>query len=384
MKFGVLFEGQIAHPTRANERQMLLDCVEQAVFAEEMGFDRVWAVEHHALKWYAHMSAPEIFLSVVAARTSRIRVGHGVVCVPFNYNHPVRVAERVATLDILSGGRVDLGVGRGATYQEISTFGIETMEETLEQMVESISMIPRCWADEDLVHDGMLTVPGRPILPKPVQDPHPPLFMACSREETLVLAAKLGIGALAMGWGGPDDIKVKRKIYDDAIASRDESKIVGTVPTNHLAGLSPACVLDDRDTARAIGVRGQLFFQDSIQHWYTGGPEPRADIEGEEAFQALRDRGEKVLDYIAKHLAEMPGQDLVKGGGVSRTAAGGFDPNQCYGNVNDAIEYVERMEDAGADEIMMCFQMGTVPHEVIMESMANVGKYVIPRFRDSR
>ncbi|MEY2554465.1 MAG: hypothetical protein QOC57_2325 [Ilumatobacteraceae bacterium] len=383
MKFGVLFEGQLANPTRASERQLMLDCLEQAVFAEEMGFDRVWAVEHHALKWYAHMSAPEVFLSFVAARTSRIRIGHGVVCVPFNYNHPVRVAERIAMLDILSGGRVDLGVGRGATYQEISTFGIETMEETLEQMIESITMIPQAWDDEDLEYDGpLMKVPKRPILPKPVQDPHPPLYMACSREETLVLAARLGIGALAMGWGGPEDIKIKRKIYDDAIAARDESKIVGKVATNHLAGLSPACVLDDRDAARAIGVRGQLFFQDSIQHWYTGGPEPRGDIEGDAAFAALHDRGEKVLDYIAKHIAEMPGQDLVKGGGVSLTASGGFDPNQCYGNVNDAIEYVERMADAGADEIMMCFQMGTIPHKVIMESMANVGKYVIPRFRD--
>jgi alkanesulfonate monooxygenase SsuD/methylene tetrahydromethanopterin reductase-like flavin-dependent oxidoreductase (luciferase family) len=380
VKFAVLFEGQLAFPTRANERQLMLDCLDQAILADEMGFDRVWAVEHHALKWYAHMSAPEIFLSFVAARTSRIRVGHGVVCVPFNYNHPVRVAERVATMDILSGGRVDLGVGRGATVQELSTFGID-VEDTLDQMVEAIRMIPGCWGDEDFLYEGeLLNVPGRPIIPKPVQDPHPPLYMACSREETLVLAANLGIGALAMGWGGPEDIKVKRKIYDDAIAARDESNIVGKVATNHLAGLSPACVLDDREKARAIGVRGQRFFQDSINHWYTGGPPPEADIEDDDNVAILKEHGEEVLAYIAEHAANMPGQDLIKGG-VSRTAAGGYDPNQCYGNVDDAIEHIELMADAGADEIMMCFQMGTVPHEVCMESITNVGKYVIPHFR---
>ena len=79
MKFSMIFEAQMADASVANERQVIRDCVEQAVFAEEMGFDWVWAVEHHCLKWYAHMSAPEIFLTWVAARTSRIRIGHGVV-----------------------------------------------------------------------------------------------------------------------------------------------------------------------------------------------------------------------------------------------------------------------------------------------------------------
>ena len=94
------------------------DCVEQAVLAERVGFDRVWSVEHHCLKWYAHMSAPETFLAFVAAKTERIRIGHGVVCLPFRMNHPVKVAERVAMLDILSKGRVDFGVGKGGTEQE--------------------------------------------------------------------------------------------------------------------------------------------------------------------------------------------------------------------------------------------------------------------------
>src|SRR5580700_3708126 len=113
MKFSMIFEAQMDHPSREHEHQVINDCVEQAVFAEKMGFDRIWAVEHHALKWYAHMSAPEIFLSWVAAQTSRIRIAHGVVCMPFNYNHPIRVAERAAMLDVLSNGRLDLGAGRG-------------------------------------------------------------------------------------------------------------------------------------------------------------------------------------------------------------------------------------------------------------------------------
>src|SRR3989337_1327143 len=124
MQFSMGFEVQLAHPTPQREHELLHDWVEQAVYGEVMGFDRIWAVEHHALKYYAHMSAPEIFLTWVAARTSRIRVGHGVVCMPFGYNHPVRVAERVATLDVLSGGRLDVGGGRGATLQEMSLMGV--------------------------------------------------------------------------------------------------------------------------------------------------------------------------------------------------------------------------------------------------------------------
>src|SRR5678816_2589235 len=96
MQFSMGFEVQLAHPTPEREHQLLHDCVEQAIFAEQMGFDRIWAPEHHSLKWYAHMSAPEIFLTWVAARTTTIRVGHGVVLMPFNYNHPVRAAEPVS------------------------------------------------------------------------------------------------------------------------------------------------------------------------------------------------------------------------------------------------------------------------------------------------
>ena len=144
------------------------DCVEQAVLAEKVGFDRVWAVEHHCLKWYAHMSAPETFLAFVAAKTKRIRIGHGVVCLPFRMNHPVKVAERVAMLDILSKGRVDFGVGKGGTLQEAGAFQTE-MEEIPAQLEESARMIPRMWREEEFEHKSeLIDIPPRPIVPKPL------------------------------------------------------------------------------------------------------------------------------------------------------------------------------------------------------------------------
>src|SRR3954454_13705228 len=169
VKFSMIFEAQMQHPTPEHEREVLQDCVEQAVYAEEMGFDRVWAVEHHALRWYAHMSAPEIFLTWVAARTSRIRIGHGVVCMPFNYNHPVRAAERAAMLDVLSNGRVDLGAGRGATLREMSTMGVDPAR-TYAEVEEALRMVGSMWRGRDGEefewHGELLQIsPPRSILP---------------------------------------------------------------------------------------------------------------------------------------------------------------------------------------------------------------------------
>ena len=145
--------------------------------------------------------------------------------------------------------------------------------------------------------------------------------------------------------------------------------------------LVPACVLPDRDRARQVGLRGQRFFTDSIGHWYSDGPPPRADTEDEDQVEAMRLHSEQVMDFIRAHSGELPGQDLVKGGKVARQAEAQFDPNKCYGDVNDAIEYCERQRAAGADELMFVFQMGTIPHEVSMKGIELVGEHVIPRFR---
>src|ERR1019366_3191253 len=218
MKFSMIFEAQMANPTREHERQVLLDCVDQAVFAEEMDFDRVWAVEHHALTRYAHMSAPEIFLTWVAARTTRIRIGHGVVCMPFNYNHPVRAAERAAMLDTLSGGRLDLGAGRGATLQEMSLCGVDP-DRTYAEVEEALRMIGHMWDDDVFEwHGPLLDIAPHPILPRPVQTPHPPLYLACTKEATVALAADYGIGALVLGFAGIDEVRHLNDIYRKTIA----------------------------------------------------------------------------------------------------------------------------------------------------------------------
>ena len=153
MKFSIIYEAQMVDTSPESEQRCFLECVEQAVYAEKMGFDTVWAVEHTALTQYAHMSAPETFLAYLAGRTTTLGIGHGVVCLPPAMNHPVKVAERIATLDILSGGRVHFGMGKGGTQQEAGTFGYDLNE--LQPMIdESMYLIPKIFVNEEIEHES--------------------------------------------------------------------------------------------------------------------------------------------------------------------------------------------------------------------------------------
>ncbi|MGW8376023.1 LLM class flavin-dependent oxidoreductase [Streptomyces sp. ODS28] len=372
MKFSMIFEAQLADPTVEREHRLFRDSVEQAVYAERMGFDRIWAVEHHSLKWYAHMSAPEIFLTWVAARTSTIRIGHGVVCMPFHFNHPARVAERAATLDLLSGGRLDLGAGRGGTLQETSLCGVDR-ERTAQEVEEALRIIGAAWQKDELEHHGdLLDIDPHPVLPRPAQAPHPPLYLACSRAETLRQAAELGVGALVMGFAGPDSVAEMRTAYDAARDGRGADRFVSTEVNDHFSVLCPTIVLDDAERARQVGVRGQRFFAQAISHWYGGGGVPdEAVVEGADEAEEMRKAAEQVTARL--HEQNIP---------VSANSTATFRAEHAYGGAEDAIAYVERLREAGADEVMCLIQMGTVPQEACMETIRQWGEKVIPHFRD--
>jgi alkanesulfonate monooxygenase SsuD/methylene tetrahydromethanopterin reductase-like flavin-dependent oxidoreductase (luciferase family) len=377
VQFSMIFEAQMADASPGNERQVLADCVEQAVFAEAMGFDRVWAVEHHCLKWYAHMSAPEVFLTWVAARTERIRVGHGVVCMPFNYNHPIRVAERAAMLDVLSNGRLDLGAGRGATLQEMSAMGVDPKRTYLE-VEEALRMIGSMWRGDEGAsfewHGELLQIADHPILPRPVQLPHPPLYLACTKNDTVALAAEYGIGALVLGFSGPDDVAALHQRYTDTIASRSKKRFVSSEVNDHFSALCPTIVLDDAPAAVQVGARGQRFFAEAIAHWYGGGPPPRAGDADEDQVAEIEAARERMVTHL--HEAKIPA-------GPNATTTFNL-VEHAYGSWRDAIAFAERLEDAGADEIMCLIQMGTVPQAACMETIRQWGEHVIPHFRKKR
>jgi alkanesulfonate monooxygenase SsuD/methylene tetrahydromethanopterin reductase-like flavin-dependent oxidoreductase (luciferase family) len=374
MKFSLIYEAQTQDTSRAGDAKALNDIVEQAILAEEVGFDVIWAVEHTALEQYAHMSVPETVLAYIAGRTSRIHVGHGVICLPPNMNHPVKVAERCAALDILSGGRLEVGFGKGGTQQESGTFGYDI--EKLPPMIdEAMYLVPRIWMEDVIEHHGeFVDIPPRPIHPKPFQDPHPRLYMACTRDSTLNDAGARGIGALVLGFGGPEQVAKKNAIYREAFKKRDPAKQVGFRPTEHLAALCPAIVLEDGQEARRIGLRGQRFFMESIAHWNTAGemPLPDPDSWPDDVTETTADGTAVVKSAIG---AEQISVDF------SDPSMALLNPNHAYGTVEDCIGYVNRLIEAGADEILFLNQMGTIPQWAMLETIRNIGEHVIPKFR---
>ena len=200
MRFGIFYELSVPRPFAPGvERQVYENALEQVRLADELGFDTVWAVEHHFLEEYSHCSAPELFLTACAMQTKRIRVGHGaVVCVP-EMNHPVRVAERAAVLDILSGGRLELGTARSSTWSELGGFEIDP--DTTKQTWDEYDPRAAAHVDRGAPVAGRarrFSMPERAVLPKPVQKPHPPLWVTVTSPGTELDAAERGIGCLGV------------------------------------------------------------------------------------------------------------------------------------------------------------------------------------------
>src|SRR5437870_6264708 len=179
MRFGLFYEHQLPRPWDPDaEERIMQDALDQIELADRLGFDYVWEVEHHFLEEYSHSSAPEVFLAAVSQRTQRIRLGHGIVQLPPAFNHPVRVAERVAMLDLVSGGRVEFGTGESSSQAELGGFGVDR-DTKRAQCEESLDVITRMFVENPFGgYDGRWTsMPPRSVLPKPKQKPHPPLWV---------------------------------------------------------------------------------------------------------------------------------------------------------------------------------------------------------------
>ena len=214
MKFGIFYEHSVSRPwSEISEWRAYHQALEQICLADELGYDQVWEVEHHFLEEYSHSSAPEVFLAAAAAQTKNIHIGQGIaLCLP-GVNHPARIAERAAALDIISNGRLEFGTGRSATWTELGGFQVEP-DDTKEQWDEVIRAIPRMWTEESFEWDGKyFQMPARNVLPKPVQQPHPPMWVAVSSPETAIQAAERGLGLLGVSIGTPEEYEQRVRDY---------------------------------------------------------------------------------------------------------------------------------------------------------------------------
>src|SRR3954453_4381415 len=195
MKFGIFYELQLPRPWQpGGELKLYQNALDQVELADRLGYDYAWEVEHHFLEEYSHSPAPEVFLAAASLRTKPIRLGHGII--QLTTNHPARVAERVAALDLLSEGRVEFGIGEGASITELGPFD-RTMAEKRAIWEDAVRCIIPMMREEGFEYDGPhFQFPLRNVLPKPLQKSHPPLWVACSQLETIEMAGRRGMGAL--------------------------------------------------------------------------------------------------------------------------------------------------------------------------------------------
>ena len=354
MRFGLFYEHQIPHSAELDEEKLLRDALDQVELADRIGFDYVWEVEHHFLEEYSHSSAPEVFLGAASQRTERIRLGHGIVQLPPAVNHPARTAERIATLDLVSGGRVDFGTGEGASQMELGAFGVER-EDKHAQWEEALDAITRMFVEEPFAgYDGRwISMPSRNVIPKPKQKPHPPLWVAASRRETILLAAERGIGALTFSFVEPEQAAEWVDAYYGTIASA-RCVPAGFAVNPNVAVVLPFMCHSDEQTAIERGIDGAHFFGFSLAYYYAFGEHRpgRTNIWAE--FEARRsDRGFD-RGIVTAEDAPLGIRLLQQGVGSLRGAIG--TPEQ-------VADLIERYERAGVDQIIFVSQAGANRHE---------------------
>ncbi len=352
MKFGIFYEHQLPRPWREGaERDLFREALEQVELADRLGIDYAWEVEHHFLEEYSHSSAPEVFLAACSQRTSRIRLGHGIVLMPPPYNHPARVAARIATLDLVSDGRVEFGTGESSSRLELEGYGIDPAEkramwrEATEQVADLLAMDPYPG-----YQGRFFSMPCRNLVPKPIQKPHPPMWLACSSRETIRVAARLGLGALTFAFMDPAEARHWVADYYETLAR--ECVPIGRAVNANVAMVTGFSCHRDAEEARRRGLEGFRFFGFALGHYYLFGEHRPGRTDVWKAYEQARDA--------------MPASE--GGGGIGSPA--------------DLRAHLQGFADAGVDQVIFIQQGGRNRHEHICESLELFAAEVMPTFRE--
>jgi alkanesulfonate monooxygenase SsuD/methylene tetrahydromethanopterin reductase-like flavin-dependent oxidoreductase (luciferase family) len=374
VKFGIFYEHQLPRPWRDDsEQQLINDALEQIELADRLGIQYLWEVEHHFLEEYSHSSAPEVFLAAASQRTKRMRIGHGIVQTAAAYNHPARTAERIAMLDLVSNGRVEFGSGESASEAELGGFGIDPAVKR-EAWLEGLEVAIRCMTESPFggVDGAFVKMPPRNVVPKPVQRPHPPLWVACSRRDTILLAAEKGIGALSFAFIEPEDARKWVDDYEEVL--RTKCVPVGLAVNPQVACVSPMMCAENEDDAIARGLEGANFFGYSLAHFYVFGEHVPASTNVWEEFQERRGKMGYSPEATLANRMQTLGAKAASGDTTGLRGATGT-PSQLR-------EFFRRYEDAGVDQLIFVMQAGKNRHEHIMEAIELFGTQVLPEFTE--
>lgn len=351
MKFGIFYEHQLPRPwNEGDELKLFQDALDQVELADRLGIDHAWEVEHHFLEEYSHSSAPEVFLAACSQRTKAIRLGHGIVLMPPGYNHPARVAERIATLDLVSNGRVEFGTGESSALLELGGYRVPVAEkramwrETVEQCLNMMAMNPYPGFE-----GKYFSMPCRNIVPKPVQKPHPPVWVACSNRETIKLAAKLGIGALTFAFVDPRE--AKQWVDDYYRIIKEECVPIGHSINPNICMVTGFSLHQNGEEARRRGLDGFKFFGYALGHHYIFGEHKPGRTDIWKAFEAVKDK--------------MP----------ENAGSGGI------GTPDTLIQHLKGFQESGVDQVAFIQQGGRNRHEHICESLDIFARDVMPEFK---
>jgi alkanesulfonate monooxygenase SsuD/methylene tetrahydromethanopterin reductase-like flavin-dependent oxidoreductase (luciferase family) len=369
MKLDLLYEFQPKirpwnqpHPygQREAEQRAYDEGIAEIQFADTLGFNTVWCVEHHFRDGRSACPSSEVVLGGLALSTKNLRLGFGVTLMPFGFIHPARVAEKVATVDILSHGRVEWGTGR-STPMEQTAFGVPTDDRSRDEWREAVEIVIAMWEQETFSYKSeRFTMPERVVLPKPFQDPHPPVWMAGTSEPSARTAGRLGLGLLSFAQLRPlSDTAAYIAAYRDAQAQAHRDDQLTRVRTNKVAAYTLVHCVDDLDEAAAYGV------WDSVEWWY-------------------RDLKEFAVKW---ELPNTPSEQLAQSGPardrmLANSHSAAYYQSQdmiIIGTPEMCLEKLIRYDEAGVDELICYVQWGDLPHEKVMRSLELLGTKVIPQ-----
>ena len=351
MKFGVFYEHQLPRPwDEDSEHRLLKDSLTQIELADRIGFDYAWEVEHHFLEEYSHSSAPEVFLAAASQRTKNIRLGHGIV--QLTTNHPARVAERVSTLDLVSDGRVELGLGEGSSVTELHPFNRRFRDKRLVWEDAVRALLPMFWNDNWEYHGEYFNFPARNVIPKPLQKPHPPLWVACSQLDTIKMAGMRGMGALSFAFVNPSAARAWVNAYYNAFTKRLDK--LCDYQTNPAIAIVAGFMCCDTDEEAQVKSDGWTFFQFSLMFYTKHGPIAPGTVNLWEEYQTWKETPE--------------GQK-----GVADALVGS--PETIRGKLRE-------FEKSNVDQVILLSQAGKNTHEDICSSLELFAKEVMAEFHD--
>jgi alkanesulfonate monooxygenase SsuD/methylene tetrahydromethanopterin reductase-like flavin-dependent oxidoreductase (luciferase family) len=381
MKLSLAYEMQ--RPL-VDDHAVIEETIEQCVLADRMGFDYLWFVEHHFLTGFSMSPCPEVIYGALSRLTKRIRLGFGVVILP--YHHPVRVAERVAMVDHLSGGRVDFGTGRSAPYEQTG-MGVDP-RNTRDMWEESLEMVPKIWEDGLFSWEGRFwNVPPREVRPKPYQKPHPPIWVAALQPSTYHLAAQKGIGVMALSVTAPAVLASHIKEYKENVR---QARPVGKVINDQWLSATMAYCDTDNKAGRELAAQSlKTFF----------GPDRPYLKDQVGVYEKLIESWGGVPEHLQANFARYikkeagaatdAGVDLSGGSAqIAQAIWNQFDADTLVergvlvaGDPESCLKAIRIHEAIGVDQLQFLMATETIPHDKVMSSIELFGKYVIPELQ---